>query len=148
MNELVFFQTPSICVRSCATRAAVGHAPWPRLSDADVAPRLRYAETLTDSLSLAMALLSIEELKQTFLFSRRSRVQRSKKRVRFKFRLNETSCPLCLVFHFRLFSFPEELVFTCEKRCNKKRSCGRHKCGELCCVVSVQQPLCCNLYTV
>ncbi|XP_061614811.1 transcriptional repressor NF-X1 isoform X2 [Phyllopteryx taeniolatus] len=28
----------------------------------------------------------------------------------------------------------EELVFTCEKRCNKKRSCGRHKCGELCCV--------------
>uniref|UniRef100_A0A3Q3W143 Transcriptional repressor NF-X1 n=1 Tax=Mola mola TaxID=94237 RepID=A0A3Q3W143_MOLML len=28
----------------------------------------------------------------------------------------------------------EELVFTCEKRCNKKRSCGRHKCGKLCCV--------------
>uniref|UniRef100_A0A7N8WUA4 Transcriptional repressor NF-X1 n=1 Tax=Mastacembelus armatus TaxID=205130 RepID=A0A7N8WUA4_9TELE len=28
----------------------------------------------------------------------------------------------------------DELVFTCEKRCNKKRSCGRHKCGELCCV--------------
>nr|XP_046227015.1 transcriptional repressor NF-X1 [Scatophagus argus] len=28
----------------------------------------------------------------------------------------------------------EELIFTCEKRCNKKRSCGRHKCGELCCV--------------
>ncbi|XP_017262302.1 transcriptional repressor NF-X1 [Kryptolebias marmoratus] len=28
----------------------------------------------------------------------------------------------------------EELVFTCEKRCSKKRSCGRHKCGELCCV--------------
>ncbi|KAM3593288.1 uncharacterized protein V6R79_009562 [Siganus canaliculatus] len=28
----------------------------------------------------------------------------------------------------------EELVFTCERRCNKKRSCGRHKCGELCCV--------------
>ncbi|XP_069047165.1 transcriptional repressor NF-X1 isoform X2 [Lepisosteus oculatus] len=27
-----------------------------------------------------------------------------------------------------------ELVFTCEKRCNKKRSCGRHKCNELCCV--------------
>uniref|UniRef100_A0A671YF64 Nuclear transcription factor, X-box binding 1 n=1 Tax=Sparus aurata TaxID=8175 RepID=A0A671YF64_SPAAU len=31
---------------------------------------------------------------------------------------------------------PCELVFTCEKRCNKKRSCGRHKCGELCCVNS------------
>ncbi|KAL7876243.1 hypothetical protein AOLI_G00112060 [Acnodon oligacanthus] len=28
----------------------------------------------------------------------------------------------------------EELMFTCEKRCSKKRSCGRHKCGELCCV--------------
>ncbi|XP_051517466.1 transcriptional repressor NF-X1 isoform X1 [Myxocyprinus asiaticus] len=28
----------------------------------------------------------------------------------------------------------EDMVFTCEKRCNKKRSCGRHKCGELCCV--------------
>ncbi|XP_066579537.1 transcriptional repressor NF-X1 isoform X2 [Amia ocellicauda] len=26
------------------------------------------------------------------------------------------------------------LLFTCEKRCNKKRSCGRHKCNELCCV--------------
>uniref|UniRef100_A0AAZ3RI10 R3H domain-containing protein n=1 Tax=Oncorhynchus tshawytscha TaxID=74940 RepID=A0AAZ3RI10_ONCTS len=26
------------------------------------------------------------------------------------------------------------LIFTCEKRCLKKRSCGRHKCGELCCV--------------
>ncbi|XP_071340974.1 transcriptional repressor NF-X1 [Trachinotus anak] len=29
----------------------------------------------------------------------------------------------------------DELVFTCERRCNKKRSCGRHKCGELCCVI-------------
>lgn len=28
----------------------------------------------------------------------------------------------------------EELMFTCEKRCTKKRSCGRHKCGEMCCV--------------
>ncbi|XP_014862688.1 PREDICTED: transcriptional repressor NF-X1-like [Poecilia mexicana] len=28
----------------------------------------------------------------------------------------------------------DELVFTCERRCNKKRSCGRHKCGEICCV--------------
>lgn len=28
----------------------------------------------------------------------------------------------------------DELVFTCERRCNKKRLCGRHKCGELCCV--------------
>ncbi|XP_057198696.1 transcriptional repressor NF-X1 [Triplophysa rosa] len=27
-----------------------------------------------------------------------------------------------------------DMVFTCEKRCSKKRSCGRHKCGELCCV--------------
>ncbi|XP_023264150.1 transcriptional repressor NF-X1 isoform X1 [Seriola lalandi dorsalis] len=29
----------------------------------------------------------------------------------------------------------DELIFTCERRCNKKRSCGRHKCGELCCVI-------------
>ncbi|CAH1239141.1 NFX1 [Branchiostoma lanceolatum] len=24
--------------------------------------------------------------------------------------------------------------FLCDKRCNKKRKCGRHKCGQLCCV--------------
>ncbi|KAG7230856.1 hypothetical protein CRUP_006650, partial [Coryphaenoides rupestris] len=29
----------------------------------------------------------------------------------------------------------DQLVFTCEKRCSKKRACGRHKCNELCCVV-------------
>ncbi|XP_063063115.1 transcriptional repressor NF-X1 isoform X2 [Engraulis encrasicolus] len=28
----------------------------------------------------------------------------------------------------------EDMSFVCEKKCNKKRSCGRHKCGELCCV--------------
>ncbi|XP_061821295.1 transcriptional repressor NF-X1 [Nerophis lumbriciformis] len=39
----------------------------------------------------------------------------------------------------------EELVFTCEKRCSKKRSCGRHKCGELCCVsVEHKCPLICG----
>ncbi|KAK6492160.1 mRNAional repressor NF-X1-like isoform X1 [Huso huso] len=27
-----------------------------------------------------------------------------------------------------------DLMFMCDKRCNKKRSCGRHKCNELCCV--------------
>ncbi|XP_078656238.1 transcriptional repressor NF-X1-like isoform X1 [Branchiostoma floridae x Branchiostoma belcheri] len=27
-----------------------------------------------------------------------------------------------------------EDVFLCDKRCNKKRKCGRHKCGQLCCV--------------
>uniref|UniRef100_A0A3Q1H6B9 Transcriptional repressor NF-X1 n=1 Tax=Anabas testudineus TaxID=64144 RepID=A0A3Q1H6B9_ANATE len=37
-----------------------------------------------------------------------------------------------------------ELVFTCEKRCNKKRLCGRHKCGELCCVVDHKCPLICG----
>ncbi|KAL1006888.1 hypothetical protein UPYG_G00078520 [Umbra pygmaea] len=30
----------------------------------------------------------------------------------------------------------DELIFTCEKRCSKKRSCGRHKCVELCCVAA------------
>ncbi|XP_069015721.1 transcriptional repressor NF-X1 [Embiotoca jacksoni] len=39
----------------------------------------------------------------------------------------------------------DELVFTCEKRCNKKRFCGRHKCGELCCVnVEHKCPLICG----
>ncbi|XP_069769726.1 transcriptional repressor NF-X1 isoform X2 [Narcine bancroftii] len=28
----------------------------------------------------------------------------------------------------------EEKLFLCDKRCNKKRSCGRHKCNEMCCV--------------
>lgn len=27
-----------------------------------------------------------------------------------------------------------DLLFLCDKRCNKKRSCGRHKCNEICCV--------------
>ncbi|XP_041040209.1 transcriptional repressor NF-X1 isoform X1 [Carcharodon carcharias] len=27
-----------------------------------------------------------------------------------------------------------DLLFLCDKRCNKKRSCGRHKCNEVCCV--------------
>ncbi|XP_033841815.1 transcriptional repressor NF-X1 [Periophthalmus magnuspinnatus] len=39
----------------------------------------------------------------------------------------------------------DQLVFTCEKRCTKKRSCGRHKCGELCCVaVEHKCPLICR----
>ncbi|XP_046880248.1 transcriptional repressor NF-X1 [Hypomesus transpacificus] len=28
----------------------------------------------------------------------------------------------------------DQLVFSCEKRCTKKRHCGRHKCNEQCCV--------------
>lgn len=27
-----------------------------------------------------------------------------------------------------------EAAFTCDRRCNKKMSCGRHKCGQYCCV--------------
>ncbi|KAG2458454.1 transcriptional repressor NF-X1 [Polypterus senegalus] len=27
-----------------------------------------------------------------------------------------------------------DLTFSCDRRCNKKKSCGRHKCNELCCV--------------
>uniref|UniRef100_A0A8C6UGD8 Nuclear transcription factor, X-box binding 1 n=1 Tax=Neogobius melanostomus TaxID=47308 RepID=A0A8C6UGD8_9GOBI len=30
----------------------------------------------------------------------------------------------------------DQLVFTCERRCGKKLSCGRHKCRELCCVAT------------
>lgn len=29
-----------------------------------------------------------------------------------------------------------DATFMCDKRCNKKRLCGRHKCNEICCVVS------------
>uniref|UniRef100_A0A8C5I2J9 Transcriptional repressor NF-X1 n=1 Tax=Gouania willdenowi TaxID=441366 RepID=A0A8C5I2J9_GOUWI len=44
-----------------------------------------------------------------------------------------------------LVSVSDELVFTCERRCNKKRSCGRHKCGELCCVTMEHKcPLICG----
>ncbi len=32
-------------------------------------------------------------------------------------------------------SFTEENPFTCDKRCNKKRTCAMHKCGKTCCVV-------------
>lgn len=39
----------------------------------------------------------------------------------------------------------DQLVFTCERRCNKKRSCGRHKCGELCCVATEHKcPMICG----
>ncbi|XP_031759363.1 transcriptional repressor NF-X1 isoform X1 [Xenopus tropicalis] len=27
-----------------------------------------------------------------------------------------------------------DFTFVCDKRCNKKRQCGRHKCNEICCV--------------
>ncbi|NXK69785.1 NFX1 protein, partial [Sylvietta virens] len=32
------------------------------------------------------------------------------------------------------FFFIAAITFMCDKRCNKKRSCGRHKCNEVCCV--------------
>ncbi|NXE51138.1 NFX1 protein, partial [Casuarius casuarius] len=36
---------------------------------------------------------------------------------------------------FVLFSLViAAITFMCDKRCNKKRSCGRHKCNEICCV--------------
>ncbi|XP_069586667.1 transcriptional repressor NF-X1 [Ranitomeya imitator] len=28
----------------------------------------------------------------------------------------------------------EDITFICDKRCNKKRQCGRHKCSDICCV--------------
>uniref|UniRef100_A0A670IX93 Transcriptional repressor NF-X1 n=1 Tax=Podarcis muralis TaxID=64176 RepID=A0A670IX93_PODMU len=31
-------------------------------------------------------------------------------------------------------SLKNQVVFLCDKRCNKKLSCGRHKCNEICCV--------------
>uniref|UniRef100_A0A3B4AJF3 NF-X1-type domain-containing protein n=1 Tax=Periophthalmus magnuspinnatus TaxID=409849 RepID=A0A3B4AJF3_9GOBI len=46
---------------------------------------------------------------------------------------------------FKVQTLINQLVFTCEKRCTKKRSCGRHKCGELCCVaVEHKCPLICR----
>uniref|UniRef100_A0A665VLT8 Nuclear transcription factor, X-box binding 1 n=1 Tax=Echeneis naucrates TaxID=173247 RepID=A0A665VLT8_ECHNA len=55
---------------------------------------------------------------------------------------HEDSCGPCLLTSTircrcgsKTKEVPYKLVFTCERRCNKKRSCGRHKCGELCCVI-------------
>ncbi|XP_069110895.1 transcriptional repressor NF-X1-like [Argopecten irradians] len=39
-------------------------------------------------------------------------------------------------------SFTEENPFCCDKRCNKKRKCGRHKCGQMCCVLEKEDHLC------
>ncbi|NXF23905.1 NFX1 protein, partial [Rhodinocichla rosea] len=33
-----------------------------------------------------------------------------------------------------IFFLIAAITFMCDKRCNKKRSCGRHKCNEVCCV--------------
>lgn len=44
-HDALIFQTPSICVRSSAMRAAAGPAPWPPPSDADVVPRQKLVET-------------------------------------------------------------------------------------------------------
>ncbi|KAL5006386.1 hypothetical protein ScPMuIL_015192 [Solemya velum] len=30
--------------------------------------------------------------------------------------------------------FSDDEPFVCDRRCNKKRTCGRHKCGQTCCV--------------
>ena len=32
-----------------------------------------------------------------------------------------------------------EAVYTCDRRCNKKMSCSRHKCGQFCCVAADHQ---------
>uniref|UniRef100_A0A8C4Z5I2 Nuclear transcription factor, X-box binding 1 n=1 Tax=Gadus morhua TaxID=8049 RepID=A0A8C4Z5I2_GADMO len=37
-----------------------------------------------------------------------------------------------------------QLIFTCEKRCMKKRACGRHKCNDLCCSVDHRCPQICS----
>lgn len=44
LSRWMLFQTRFICVRSCAMKEAAGPAPWPPLSDADVAPRLWQVE--------------------------------------------------------------------------------------------------------
>lgn len=50
-HDALIFQTPSICVRSSAMRAAAGPAPWPPPSDADVVPRQKLVETPVQHLS-------------------------------------------------------------------------------------------------
>ncbi|KAG8572060.1 hypothetical protein GDO81_011896 [Engystomops pustulosus] len=42
------------------------------------------------------------------------------------FKLKEVPCAL--------IQNEEDFTFICDKRCNKKRQCGRHKCNEICCV--------------
>lgn len=60
----------------------------------------------------------------------------------------EFTAPLPILFtFFFLVCVPAELVFACERRCNKKRSCGRHKCGELCCVVCIQCVMLCSVWS-
>jgi len=44
-----------------------------------------------------------------------------------------------------------EAVYTCDRRCNKKMSCSRHKCGQFCCVGADHQCrlICgCTFYTL
>ncbi|XP_060086083.1 transcriptional repressor NF-X1-like [Ylistrum balloti] len=36
----------------------------------------------------------------------------------------------------------EKNPFHCDKRCNKKRLCGRHKCGQTCCVLEKEDHFC------
>lgn len=46
-----------------------------------------------------------------------------------------------------IFFLIAAITFMCDKRCNKKRSCGRHKCNEVCCVVSLRvASLSCSLW--
>ena len=45
------------------------------------------------------------------------------------------SCELGLNCHSAVSGVGEKL-FKCDRRCNKKKHCGRHRCAQLCCVVS------------
>ncbi|NXA33962.1 NFX1 protein, partial [Eudromia elegans] len=43
-------------------------------------------------------------------------------------------CCVFLKSHVLFSLLTAAITFMCDKRCNKKRSCGRHKCNEICCV--------------
>lgn len=140
------FQTLFICVKTCAMKAAVGPALWPLLSGADVTLRQRWAETPAAEYLVGVTVIcficktEVRTLFFPFLFPGGPMCDNPK----WGWDLHTHAwdertyrSPTCLTHFVALLSVQGELVFTCEKRCSKKRLCGRHKCGELCCVVSI-----------
>lgn len=68
---------------------------------------------------------------------------------------HEGSCPLCLRYtsvRCRCGNIEKEIPceggsrdLRCERKCNKKRACGKHKCGQQCCIdLEHTCPLPCN----
>lgn len=124
-------QTPSTCVRSSAMKAPVVPALSPPRSGADVVLRPRWEETSAE-MSLSFDLTPNNWNAFDFQDVPCATIQREGD-LRPP-ATDQSNSPSAVIL---TPCVPDELVFTCERRCHKKRSCGRHKCGELCCVVSL-----------